>query len=71
MQVERLAAACRGSCGTQGPIDVMETFFLYSAKVSCKNIIDIKLEVIRMGMYFIHNMAKQTKRKIIVDIIRK
>ena len=43
---------------------------LYSA-VSCKNISHTKLEVIRMEVYFFLNMVKQTKGKIIVDIIRK
>ena len=45
--------------------------FLIQCKVYCKNISHIKLDFIRMGLYFFLSMAKQTKGKIIADIIKK
>ena len=79
MQVERLAVAGQGSCGTPGAIlsaRRKHKIFLRRCQVSRKNIGNIKLEVIRTGVLLqfsdtFFKMAKKTKGRILVDIIKK
>ena len=69
MQVEQLTAADQASCRTPGAIPSARCN-IFPVR-SHKNMSHIKLDLIKTGVYFFLKMAKQTKGKIIADIIGK